>query len=123
MKESLESEKKEVPQLNPKTGVSMDYFNEINAIFGSLLSSSLGLKFIEKMSKENSIYLKKYEEVYSEYSDVITDKNRKSIKRLDDLVGEINEILKNLKPENEAELREKCNEFYFLIYRNNDKKV
>gem|GEM_PF-6143024 len=75
------------------------------------------------MSKENSIYLKKYEEVYSEYKNVINDKNRESIKKLDDLVDEINEILKNLKPENEANLREKCNEFYFLIYGNNDRKV
>lgn len=123
MQENYNNKIKEVPQLNLKTGISMDYFNEINFIFGALTSSSLGLNFIKKILKENPIYLKKYEEVYLGYKNVVNDKNREGVKRLNELVCEINEILKNLEPENETELRKKCNEFYFLIFGNNDKKI
>lgn len=110
----FKSESKEVPQINSETGISQDYSNQLNAIVTFL--KSRGMDFLKNILKDNPFHMKKYEEFYFEYKNVVNDKNRESVKKLDELVVQMNEILKDPDLINEDSFLEKCNEFYFLIY-------
>jgi len=110
---NIESNKK-VPQLNPKTGVSMDYSNQFNPLVSGF--SIRGISFVKEMLKEIPFHMKKYEEVYSGYKNIVNNKNKDSIKRLDELSVHMNDIFKDLDSVNEEDFRKTCNELNFLIY-------
>ncbi|MFA6355420.1 MAG: hypothetical protein WCW65_03275 [Candidatus Paceibacterota bacterium] len=67
--------------------------------------------------------MEKYEEVYEGYENVVNDKNRDSIKRLDELAIQMNEILKDSNDINEDAFRKTCNEIYSLIYGDESIKI
>ena len=107
-------ERKEVPQIHSKTGISQDYINQISAIFSFL--KARGIDFVKNILKNNPINIQKYEEVYSGYKNVVNDKNRERVKKLDELSVQMNEMFKDPDSINEDVLRSMCNEMYFLVY-------
>lgn len=85
--------KHEIPQINPETGMSEDYANEYVRLFHALedIKYALGYDFFNKYV----VSLKKYIERYpiDKFVNVVTDKNRESIRRLDELVDEVNSLI------------------------------
>lgn len=121
MEEYSKIEGKEVPSIHSKTGVSQDYCNQINGVAG--LFKNKGIDSVKDRLKKSPIYVKKYEEAYFGCKNVVNDKNRKSIKRLDELAVQMNEILKDIDSINEDAFRKICNEMYFLIYGDRSIKI
>ena len=107
--------KKQVPQVNPATGISGDYNNQIVALIGGFKrkQSTEGMKILLKAFP---FHMEKYEDVYSEYANVVNDKNRDRVARIDELAGRMNEIVKDPDSIDEAAFRATCNELNFLIY-------
>jgi len=114
MEEYSKIESKEVPQIHSKTGVSQDYNNQLNGLV--TFFKGRGIDFVKNMLKKNPFHMEKYEEVYSKYKNVVNDKNRESIKKLDELTIQMNKILKDPDSINEDAFCKTCNEIYFLIY-------
>jgi len=83
--------KKQVPQITPDTGVSGDYSNELMMLLNVVEFYKINGKDVFDKVKP----LKKYEERFSpdKYQDVITDQNRSTVKKMDDLVDKINNML------------------------------
>lgn len=81
--------KKKIPQLTTK-GISGDYSNELQPIVTAMDAYERDYDIWKNIG-----FLKKYQERYppSEYSNVITEKNKKSILKLDKIVDEINGML------------------------------
>ncbi|MFA6515227.1 MAG: hypothetical protein WCT42_03100 [Candidatus Paceibacterota bacterium] len=120
MQEYLQTIKKTVEQIVPKTGVSCDYSNQINGIVSFY---KLDLNFLKNILREKPYHMKRYEEVYKDCGNIITEKNRNRIKRLDELAEQMNEILKNPDSINEISFVKTCNEIYFQIYGDDIIKV
>lgn len=85
-------EKSQVPQITPNTGVSGDYSNELMMLLNVVESYKKSGKDIFYKIKP----LKKYEERYpsDKYQNIITDQNRVTVKKIDDLTDKINNMLK-----------------------------
>jgi len=113
--------RREVPQISPETGVSNDYSNQFNGLVSAFLAK--GMDFVKKLLKSIPFHMQKYEEVYSEYKNIINDKNRDKIKRLDELAIAMNEILKDPDSINEADFRKTCNELNLLIYGDSSRDI
>ncbi len=114
----------DAPQINSKTGVSMDYGNQFHFLgaafraFGGIqaVRDYLGHTGQYSDSKASSFHMRKYEEVYNEYKNVITDKNREAIKRINELADHMNEITKNFETISEEDFRKTYDELDALIY-------
>ena len=122
MNEYLKIEKREVPQLSVDTGISQDYWNQINGVV-TLLKSSRGLDAVKKIFMEITFNMKRYEDVYSGCNNVVNDQNRESVKRLDELAILMNDILKNPSNIDEDILRKTCTEIHLLIYADESFKI
>lgn len=83
-------EKYSMPQVSSLTGVSHDYSNEITTLRISFLEGYKE-KIIKRIKDQP---VKKYQERYPENlnSDVITEKNREAINRLNELADKLNQI-------------------------------
>jgi hypothetical protein len=125
MDKHFKNEKKEVPQIHTKTGVSQDYWNMINSIVSHYKMKRGGVERVKEflIKRGTPFEMKKYEDLYSGYNNIVNDKNRESIKRLDELVVLINETLKDPNNINDEILRKTCNEIHFLIYGDNDVEI
>ena len=121
MIENLNQIKKEVPQIHFKTGVSQDYVNQINGVVTAF--KNRGIDFVKILLKQVPFHMEKYEEVYLGYQNIVNDKNRDSIKKLDELAIQMNEILKDPNFIDEDILRKTCNEIYSLIYGDESIKI
>ena len=118
-------ENREVPQLSPKTGISQDYWNQINSVVSFYQMKRGGVDRVKEflIEREAPFEMKRYEDVYSGYDNVVNDKNREGLKRLDELAVLMNEILKDPNNINDEILRKTCNEVRFLIYGENDIEI
>lgn len=86
---------------------------------------NLGIDGLRKyvLEKGSLFHLKKYEEIYSMYPNIINDKNKESIKRLNELAIKLEDMLKDENPINEDSFRDTCNEMYFLIHGDDHIKI
>jgi len=118
-------EKREVPQLCEKTGISQDYWNQINALVSHYKMTRGGAERVKEflINRKSPFYIERYEDVYLGYDNVINDKNRESVKRLNELALLMNNILKDPSSINENILIKACNEIRFLIYGKNDIEI
>ncbi len=82
------TDKKEVPQINPETDLSVDYINEYTSLCMSIQYKSKD-KFLLDV-KDN--IPKKYIERFNPelYKDVITEENEEKIIQLDEIVADFN---------------------------------
>lgn len=65
--------------------------------------------------------MKKY--ILPIYINLVNDKNKESIERLNNLVDQMNEIFKNPDSINEDNFRKTINEMFFLVYGNDHIKI
>ncbi|MFA6325449.1 MAG: hypothetical protein WCX46_04455 [Candidatus Paceibacterota bacterium] len=107
-------DKEEVPQIHSKTGISQDYANQINGAVSSF--NRKGLSLLKDKLKERPFHIKKYEEAFSEYKNIVNEKNREGIQKLNELSLRMNDILKDPDSINEDSFRDTCNEIYSIIY-------
>lgn len=121
MKEYSNIENIEVPQIHPQTGISQDYSGE----FESLVHKSKGIDFVKYMLKTlpSPFHMKKYEEYFAGCKDIVTEKNKDSVKRINELANKMNEITKDPDTLNEADFRKTYNELLFLIYGDRSRDI
>jgi len=102
---------KKVPQISRSTGVSCDYFNAWAPLFCS--SNREGL-----LKDLPNFPILRYEELYSssEYEGVVTDENRSSIHRLNELADDVNSLVDSPNIFEWDELLEMRKEVRLLIY-------
>ncbi len=84
----------EMPQVNPESGISKDYINEIASLV--TICDYYGPSEITKMYPDYRV--KKYEERFplDKYKDVITDKNRQLVEAINAQADLINADLANI---------------------------
>ena len=90
---------KEVPQINTSTGIGSGYFSEYNtkAVLLEMDATAEKMGFSKDRTARlaelcRGYPIKKYEEHFppTEFLNVITDKNRGAVSRLDEIAGEAN---------------------------------
>lgn len=113
--------KQEVPQINPKNGISKDFVNQF-AFLISLYDFG-GLSRVVNQIKDRPFKARRYADVYANFRDVVNDKNRESVSRLDELMANLEEILQDHDNINEDAFRKTINEAYFTIYGNNEVEI
>lgn len=117
-----EAPKQEVPQINPKNGISKDFVNQF--AFLITLYDFGGLSRIVNHLKNNREFkARKYADVYANYRDVINDQNRESVAKLDELMANLEEILRDPDNINEEEFRKTVNQAYFTVYGDNEVEI
>jgi len=115
-----ETEKKSLDQICEKTGVSKDYLNKFCAVWSAFEVG--GGNMVKGILGGKTFHMERYEDVYADYDNVVNEKNKEAIQKLDELAEKLNNILLNLDNINEEEFLETCNEMYFLIYGEERKK-
>lgn len=104
---------KRMPQILSQTGISADYYNEVMGVAMSIETCDRSW-FTEELRKKP---LKRYEERYStqEFTEVVTDKNRGSVKRLDEIVDALNKSLAAADRFTDQQMLDYVNELQMLI--------
>lgn len=104
---------KEVPQLDPKTRISYDYWNEYFA--RTLILTREGFEAVINSFEKKPV--KKYTERFSntKYISVTNEINYDKIERLDQLAELVNEIMLNSKVKSETRFKKIVNEVYQII--------
>jgi len=112
------NKKERVLSLVSETGMLNDYCNEINGMVSTYMSGKTGEKMNDVISliKKDNLKIKTYEERYPNRAELVNDKNRESVKKLDELVEHLNKMKENPDTMNENEFRKVCNDIYLLIY-------
>lgn len=86
---------KKMPQISEKTGVSMDYANEVG-------SKILCIAYEPETAAEEirKYPVKHYEQRFppSVYADVITEKNKKRVQKLNEIADAVNALAAEKKP-------------------------
>lgn len=105
-------EKKEVPQIIFKTGISGSYTNEFTNLFMAFRLGHLIPKYLSKS------LIKKYSQRYpeNEYSNPINKKNKNLIKGLDEIVDFINSEFNDKKKFEEELFKQTLDIVYYLMY-------
>ena len=109
----IELEPINVPQLSAKTGISYDYINEY--VSKEILIAAGERDRVAQSFRDNPI--KKYEQRFSpeEYVDVVNDRNRPTVLRLDEIAETANTIMTDPNNFTEGYLRKMLNEVHDLI--------
>lgn len=83
--------KQEVSQINPETGMSLDWCNEV---FGLALALQRTGDIAEVTAMIRKRPRKKYGERFplSMYREVVTEQNERNVRRLDELVDRLNNV-------------------------------
>ena len=104
-------------QINHETGLAMDYGNEFFRLRLVYLFGG-GVQGLKDSIKKLPFKMEKYEEVYKgKY--VITDKNKDSVKKLNELTDCMNNIIGNIECSfDEKAFRQTYNGLVHLIYGN-----
>lgn len=110
----------EVPQLNERTGVSYDFFNEFIAL--GLIFRVYGIGGVNY--KINAFPLRRYEEYFYQFAGngLVNDRNRARVARLNRLVDSMNNRA-SLEGLSEREFKSSMNIIHFLIYDDGISKV
>ncbi len=88
------NELSEVPQMNHKSGLSNDYRNEY-AAFKTIFDIG-GIREFKEFLGDDELHIKKYEERFSPtIYNTITDKNKESVKKINELAEKMNNIIQN----------------------------
>jgi len=113
--------KPEVPQVNSEYGISKDFVNQ----FAYLISLyDFGqLPVVISHLKDRPFKAKKYADVYANFQNVVNDKNREAVARLDSLMTHLEDILRDPDNINEDDFRQTVNDAYFMVYGNNAVKI
>ncbi len=108
--------KQEIPQITSETGVSGDYFNELTMLRLNFFNGDRE-KILKTIKKRP---IKKYQERYpvNLFKNVITEKNKDAVNRLNQLADKINQFAKD-EVFNDAEFVSIYNEMTKLIYGSN----
>ena len=79
--------KQEVPQIHDVTGISQDYINQISGLI-AFYKLKNDISAVKNRFSKYPLPIKKYEDVYldDKYNNVVNDKNRSGILKLDELV-------------------------------------
>ncbi len=103
----------DVPQINSKTGISSDYWNEYNA---KTVWLKKGHNYVINSIKEYPI--RKYEQVYppETYDNVITPENSQKINRLNELADLVNNTFIDATKFTETDFKKVINEVSNIIY-------
>jgi hypothetical protein len=103
----------EVPQINLKTGITSDYWNEY---FSKTIILERGLLELAEWIKKYPI--KKYEERFPRESskNLITPQNQARVKRLNELSDLVNNEFTDVSKLTELRFKKVINEFYKSIY-------
>lgn len=106
---------KELPQIIKETWISGDYWNEYWGL-EVLLDCKEGVSLVTTSIRETPI--KKYGERYplTEYDNVINEKNRERISRLDEIAERVNSTMTDPATFRADKLRAVLNEVNMLIY-------
>ena len=107
--------KPEVPQINKKTGVSADYWNEYNAKYFYYN------KWKDSIAKGINEYpIKTYIERFPEktYKNIITSKNKNRVQELDNLAEIVNKEFSDPSDFSKDDFKKILNKVYKLIYGN-----
>lgn len=115
----FESAKKPVPQINPETGLSSDYGNELLGLYGSLEEFDDTAKFqgwLKKKNEQKGRIAFRYDERFpvDQYANVFTPQNRVSVERLNAIAEEMNSLYASGKLSDEK-ARELCLEGMRLV--------
>lgn len=116
-----EALKPEVPQINPKNGISKDFVNQF--AFLMTLYGFKGLPQIAEHLKNRPFKAKKYAEVYKSFNGAVNDKNRETVAKLDETMLRLEEILQDPDNINEETFRQTVNEAYFIVYGDRDVQI
>lgn len=116
-----EAPKPEVPQINPKNGISKDFINQF--AFLITLYDFKGLPQIAEHLKNRPFKAKKYAEVYEKFHEAVNDGNREIVAKLDEAMIRLEEILQNPNNIDEEAFRQTINEAYFLVYGDKDIQI
>ena len=103
----------QVPQIAEETGISQDYFNEYNT--KTLVLYTGGVDSVADFFRKYPI--KKYEERFpsTEFFNVVNDKNRARVQRLDEIAQMVNTGFIDPTNFTEAEFKSTINEVLKLI--------
>jgi len=116
-----EMAKPEMPQINPITGISKDYINQFAALIS--MYDFRGISMIKKHLEIIPFKVRSYADIYARYNNVVNDKNRDTIVKLDNLSFRLQDILKDPESIDEDEFRKIINEVCFLIYGDDQVKI
>ena len=115
-------------QINPNTGVSMDYFNKYSFLIQTYKEGGIdGLKKVIMDLKKEGIdtSVPTYSEAYNNYDTFVLDSSKENIKEIDKLSQDLDKMIKNIDHVNEVDFVDICNRLNFLIYgeKNNDRDL
>ena len=116
-----EAPKQEVPQINPKNGISKDFVNQF--AFLMTLYGFKGLPQIAEHLKNRPFKAKKYAEVYANFREPVNAHNFAAVEKIDDLMVSLEEILRDPNNIDEESFRQTINEAYFLVYGDKDIQI
>ena len=111
--------KHEMPKINKETGMTADYINEIGYLCTFFEQGEKG-EIIKALIKNG---VRKYQDRYpeSEYNNVITEKNKLAVERLNELADRMNQFAKD-EDFNLSEFASTYNEMTFLIFGSETRK-
>jgi len=108
-----------VHNLNELSGISKDYRN--NYIVYKSWLSDFKIEGLRSFIRENNVHFKKYEEYFSpnEYKDIVTEKNKKAVEKIDELIDQLRDVTSKDKIGNLTEevFLKICNAIDFEVLR------
>lgn len=116
-----EAVKAEMPQMNERTGVSKDFINQFSYLI--TLYGYKGIPMIQEHLRKRPFRARKYTDVYANFDNVITDKNRETVARLDELMLSLESILQDPEAIDEEAFKAAINEAYSLVYGDNQDQI
>lgn len=104
-------------QINPETGISLDYMSRFHPIISWYNFG--GLSTLKNQALKKPFRAEKYSDLYSQYKEAVNESNKDRVAALDALADRINEILSNPDNIDEDLLEEAIEELSYLIYNDN----
>lgn len=100
----------DVPQLNERTGVSFDYFNAVAYL--PLVFYNFGIDGVNEKIRTNP--LRTYQQYFAGMEDLVDDKNRTRVARINRIIGALNEKARD--EMDERTYKKAINALHHLIY-------
>jgi len=116
-----EAIKLEMSQINERTGISKDFINQFSYLI--TLYDYKGIPMVQEHLRQRPFRARKYADVYARFNNVITDKNREAVAKLDELMLNLESILQDPEIIDEEAFKATINEAYSLIYDDNKGQI